>query len=288
MTAPGEGSPRGGPFVDLHSHSTASDGALPPREVVAAARRAGLAAIALTDHDTLAGVPEAQAAGEELGVRVVAGAELSAHDGEKEVHLLALHLRDPARVDAELSRFRVGREARAAAIVEKLKANGLPVQLDDVLAAAGGGAVGRPHVARALIAAGLVRDNREAFDRWLGTGRPAYVAKELLPVREAARLVHEAGGLLVFAHPGADGSRERVERFVRDGLDGLEVRHPSHSAEDVARLTALADHFRLVYSGGSDWHGASEGPRTLGALQVPIAWLEQQDARVAARATAGA
>jgi predicted metal-dependent phosphoesterase TrpH len=288
VTAPAERAAPARAFVDLHSHSTASDGALPPREVVAAARRAGLAALALTDHDTLAGVPEALAAGEELGVRIVAGTELSAHDDEREVHLLALHLRDPERVDVELARFREGREARAAAIVEKLNAHGLPLALDAVRAAAGGGAVGRPHVARALIAAGLVRDNREAFDRWLGAGRPAYVAKQRLPVRDAARFVHDAGGLLVFAHPGADGTRERIERFVRDGLDGIEVRHPSHSAEDVARLTALADHFGLVYCGGSDWHGAAEGPRTLGALQVPLAWLEQQDARVAARAAAGA
>jgi predicted metal-dependent phosphoesterase TrpH len=173
-------------------------------------------------------------------------------------------------------------------MVEKLNAHGLPLQYDAVLAAAAGGAVGRPHVARALIAAGLVRDNREAFDRWLGAGRPADGAKELLPVRGAARFVHDAGGLLVFAHPGPDGTRDRIERFAQDGLDGIEVRHPSHSAEDVARLTALADHFGLVYSGGSDWHGAAEGPRTLGALQVPIAWLERQDARVAERAAAGA
>jgi predicted metal-dependent phosphoesterase TrpH len=286
MTVEVTGAPAGGRFVDLHSHSTASDGAAAPADVVAAARRAGLAAIALTDHDTLGGVAEAMAAGERLGVRVVAGTELSAYDGDKEVHLLALHLADPEAVDAELARFRDGRRDRAEAIVARLNALDVPVTLDAVLAAAGEGAVGRPHVARAMVAAGAVRDYREAFDRYLAAGRPAFVPKEYLSVRDAARLTHDAGGLLVFAHPGADGTRERVRRMVADGLDGLEVVHPSQPPDEQARLRALADDFDLVYSGGSDWHGAPEGPRMLGGMRVPHAWLERQDERVAARRAA--
>ena len=232
MTAPAGPSTDGRRFVDLHAHSTASDGAVAPSQVVAAAHRAGLAAVALTDHDTLAGVAEAAAAGASLGVRVVAGAELSAHDGDKEVHLLALHLAEPGHVDAALARFRDGRKDRAETIVERLRALDVPVTLDAVLEQANGGAVGRPHVARVLVANGAVRDFREAFDRYLGAGRPAFVAKELLAVGDAARMTHDAGGILVFAHPGADGTRDRVERMVRDGLDCLEVLHPSHSAED--------------------------------------------------------
>jgi len=274
-------------FVDLHSHSTASDGAVAPAEVVAAARKANLVAIALTDHDTLGGVAEAMAAGERLGVRIVAGTELSAYDGEKEVHLLALHLADPGTVDAALVRFREGRRDRAEAIVARLNALDVPVTLEAVLEEAGDGAVGRPHVARAMVAAGAVRDFREAFDRFLGAGRPAFVAKEFLSIVDAARLAHDAGGLLVFAHPGADGTRERVARMVADGLDGLEVVHPSQSPDEQARLRALADEFDLVYSGGSDWHGAPEGPRTIGGMRVPYAWLERQDERVAARRAAG-
>lgn len=277
----------GAAHVDLHAHSTASDGALAPADVVAAARRAKLVAFALTDHDTLAGVEEARLAGEREGVRVIAGTELSVTDGGREVHLLALHLADPAQVDAELARFREGRLDRAAAIVARLQALGVDVALDAVLAEAGGGAVGRPHVARAMVAAGAVRDHREAFDRYLGAGRPAFVAKELLSVREAVRITRDAGGLLVFAHPGADGTAERIERMTREGLDGLEIRHPSQSAEEQARLRALADRFRLVYSGGSDWHGAPEGPRTLGGMQVPFEWLERQEERLALRRGAG-
>jgi 3',5'-nucleoside bisphosphate phosphatase len=286
VSAPFPGAPPAAPaggarFVDLHMHSTASDGALAPTAVVEAARAAGLAAIALTDHDTVAGVPEAQTAGARLGVRIVPGVELSAHDGDRELHLLGLHLEDVEEVERRLTRFREMRHRRAEQIVSRLNALGVPVTLDAVLAEAAGGAVGRPHVARALIAGKWARDHREAFDRYLGFGRPAYVGKERLTSADAIRIVHEAGGVCVFAHPGQDGSRERVERLVANGLDGLEIRHPSHSAEDVARLGALVAHFRLVPSGGSDWHGQREGPRTIGMMQVPAEWLERQDARAA-------
>jgi predicted metal-dependent phosphoesterase TrpH len=287
VTAPRPGAAPGEPHVDLHAHSTASDGAVPPAAVVERAKAAGVSAVALTDHDSVAGVAEATAAGERLGVRVVPGAELSAHDGEREVHLLALHLADPAGLDAELARFRDQRQDRADEIVRRLRELGAEVTLDDVLSEAGGGAVGRPHVARAMIAAGFVNSHREAFDRYLGAGRPAYVAKAVLPVADAIRMAHDAGGIVVFAHPGADGTRERVERFAAVGLDGLELLHPSQGAEDIARLGALAQHFGLVRSGGSDWHGAADGPRTLGVMRVPLAWLEEQDARATARRAAG-
>lgn len=273
-------------FVDLHSHSTASDGALAPEEVVATAARAGLSALALTDHDTLAGVAAAKEAGERLGVRIVAGVELSLMDGEKEVHMLGLHI---ARVDvlqAELEAVRDSRKSRAEQIVAKMNALGVPVTIGAVFAEAAGGAVGRPHIARALIAGGWVRDQREAFDRYLGAGRPANVEKQRITIADGIRLIHECGGIAVIAHPGGDGRRERVEPLIALGLDGLEVKHPGHSGEDTLRIGALADHFGLVKSGGSDWHGASSGPRVLGGMQVPEAWLELQDARVEQRRAA--
>lgn len=275
-------------FVDLHSHSTASDGAASPTAAIQAAHRAGLAALALTDHDTLAGIDEAAAAASPLGLRLVVGTELSAHDGDREVHLLALHIARRDVIERALVRFRAQRAERAEEIVRLLQANGVNVTFDAVLAQAAGGAVGRPHVARAMIAAGAVRDHREAFDRFLAAGKPAFVDKAYLAVGDAIALVHEAGGLAIFAHPGSDGSRERVERLRSQGLDGLEVLHPSHGAEDVSRLGALVDHYRMVRSGGSDWHGAADGPRTLGAMKVPASWLDAQDALVAQRAAAGA
>jgi predicted metal-dependent phosphoesterase TrpH len=270
-------------FVDLHSHSTASDGTLPPDAVVAAAHQAGLRAVALTDHDTVAGVPLATATGAKLGLRVVPGVELSAHERDREIHLLALHVTRLEVLESRLELLRAGREVRAARIVERLRSLGLDVTVDMVMKEAGDASVGRPHIARALIRAGLVRDLREAFDRYLGAGRPAFVPKERLEVREAIAITHEAGGLAIWAHPGSDGRRARLEPLVEAGLDGVEVRHPSHLAEDVNRLAALADFFGLVPSGGSDWHGSAEGLRTIGAMQIPSAWLDRQDAVVASR-----
>lgn len=269
-------------FVDLHMHSTASDGSRSPAEVVRAAKRASLAAIALTDHDTVAGLAEAAITGAELGVRIVNGVELSAVEGQTETHLLGLHLHDTAVLEQGLGELREMRGRRAARIVELLQSQGVQVTLDDVLLQAGAGAIGRPHVARALVADGWATDVRDAFDRYLGAGRPAFVAKEQLGMREAIAMVHAAGGLAVLAHPGQGGTRERIEALAALGLDGVEVKHPSHSPQDVARLRACVDQLGLIPSGGSDWHGAADGPRTIGMMHVPIEWLRRQDERVEA------
>lgn len=273
-----------GVFVDLHAHSTASDGSRTPTAVVEEAKRVGLAALALTDHDTVAGLDEARAAGDRLGVRVVSGVELSAVEGDEETHMLGLHVVHLDELEARLIELRTMRRARAESIVRRLHELGVMIEFDEVLERAGGGAIGRPHVARTLVENGWATDFRDAFDRYLGNGRPAYVAKAQLPLVEAIAMIHRAGGLAVLAHPGGAGTRRRVEALVPLGLDGLEVRHPSHNGEDVSRLGALADHFRLVKSGGSDWHGASDGPRLLGSLNVPMAWLTQQDEALVARA----
>ena len=269
--------------VDLHMHSTASDGALPPAQVVAAAQAAGLSAIALTDHDTMAGVGEAIQAADEVGIRVVPGVELSAHDGAEEIHILALHVTRPGPLESRLAYFRTARELRARRIVERLNSLGISVDYEAVMTEAAGGSVGRPHVARAMIRAGAVRDSREAFDKFLAAGRPAFVPKERLEIRDAIEITHAAGAIAIWAHPGGDGRRARVEPLVQMGLDGVEVRHPSHSSEDVKRLTALADFFGIVCSGGSDWHGAREGARTIGCMHVPLEWLAKQDAAAAKR-----
>lgn len=269
--------------IDLHAHTTASDGARSPYDTVAAAAAAGLAALAITDHDTVGGVAAAIEAGAALGVRIVPGIELSLFEGDREVHLLGLHLDRLALIEDALTEIRDARVSRAHAIVERMNALGVPVTIEAVLEQAAGGAVGRPHIARALIAGGWVRDQRDAFDRYLGAGRPANVEKRRLGVAEGIALVHKAGGIAVVAHPGPDGTRAFTETAIAQGLDGLEVRHPGHSAEDIRRIAALVMHFGLVPSGGSDWHGAASGPRVLGSQLVPAEWLAIQEARVAMR-----
>jgi 3',5'-nucleoside bisphosphate phosphatase len=268
-------------FVDLHMHSTASDGSRSPAEVVRAAKRAALSAIALTDHDTVGGLAEARVVGEELGIRIVNGVELSAVEGESETHLLGLHLQDTGVLERGLEELREMRGRRAATIVERLQALGVQITLDDVLLQSKEGAIGRPHVARALVADGWATDVRDAFDRYLGAGRPAYVAKDQLGMREAIAMVHAAGGLAVLAHPGSAGTRERLEALAALGMDGVEVKHPSHSSQDTQRLRALAEQLGLLPSGGSDWHGAAEGPRTIGMMRVQADWLVRQDERLA-------
>jgi len=268
-------------FVDLHTHSTASDGTLAPQQVIEAAERCGLVALALTDHDTIDGVRAARETGERLGIRIIAGVELSAFHEEHEVHLLALHLTHLETLEKRLSELRVARHARAQKIVDKLNSLGISLTMDEVLQQSNGGAVGRPHVARALIARGMVHDFRDAFMRYLGANGSAFVAKDRFSIKDAIAIAHEAGALAIWAHPGDGGRRERLEPLVEAGLDGLEIMHPSHSSEDVKRLKALADFFSLVPSGGSDWHGAPDGPRRLGIMNVPIEWLERQDEKLA-------
>ena len=272
---------RASTFVDLHTHSTASDGTLPPGQVIEAAAQCGLKALALTDHDTVGGVAGAREAGERLGIRVIAGVELSAFQDDHEVHVLALHLSQVETLEKRLLELRAQRYTRAERIVEKLNTLGIPLTLDEVLLQSNGGAVGRPHVARALIARGVVHDFRDAFMRYLGGNGSAFVPKDKLSIEDAIVIAHEAGALAIWAHPGDGGRRDRLEPLVAAGLDGIEIRHPSHSGEDIKRLQALTDFFGLVPSGGSDWHGAMEGPRRLGMMNVPSEWLDRQDERVA-------
>ncbi len=269
--------------IDLHLHTTASDGVLSPTEVVAAAESSGVDVIALTDHDSIGGIAEARSAGAAAGVRIVAGVELSAHDDEREVHVLGLHVERLEALGTRLADLSQARLERAREIVERLNAVGVRIEFEDVIALAGACALGRPHVARTLIAHGWAHDHRDAFDRYLLPGRPGYVPKRRLPMREATTILHEAGGLAVLAHPSAEDSLERLTAFARDGLDGLEVVHPSLGSDDRSRLRAIADHLGLVKSGGSDWHGLKDGSRRIGAEDVPVTWLDAQEGRVAER-----
>ena len=269
--------------VDLHCHSNASDGEFPPAEVARRAHAAGLAAIALTDHDTTAGVTAAAEAGKPLGVRVVCGCEFSVKAPWGELHMLGYFLpTGHERLEAFLTETRAARRRRGEEIVARLQRLGVALELAAVEFQAGTGAVGRPHVARALVEEGFTADIHEAFDRWLGRGRPAFVEKPLPELGDVADLVHAVGGLVVAAHLGDHGTEGQIRHFKEQGLDGLEVRHPSHSFTTEQRLVRIAEHLDLAVSGGSDWHGEFQLGNThapLGGMGVPLEWLQRLEQR---------
>jgi predicted metal-dependent phosphoesterase TrpH len=248
---------------------------------VARAGAAGLAAISLTDHDTVAGVPAAVAAGERLGVRVVSGCEFSTAAPWGEMHVLGYFLpTDSPSVETFLERRRADRVRRGRAMVDRLREMGVTLDFADVLRHARGGAVGRPHVARAIVSSGGAAGVSEAFDRYIGRGRPAFVEKVLPSFAEVAELVHSVRGLVAVAHLKDRGTRAFLERLKGQGLDAVETRHPSHDPDTRARLTAIALALGLLRTGGSDWHGDPEPGETHGALgsqEVPLEWLERLD-----------
>lgn len=269
--------------VDLHCHSTASDGEYPPAEVARRAQAAGLAAFALTDHDTTAGVAEAIRAAESLALRVVAGCEFSVKAPWGELHLLGYFLPPGnAMLEAFLAGTRAARQHRAHQMVGRLQRLGIAIELADVERAAGGGALGRPHVARVLVERGASVDMNDAFGRYLGRGRPAYVEKPLPTLHQVAELAHAVGGIVVAAHLGDHGTEGQLRQFREQGLDGLEVRHPSHPAGTERRLTSIAERLGLAVSGGSDWHGDTDfgdSHAPLGGMEVPLEWLEKLEER---------
>jgi predicted metal-dependent phosphoesterase TrpH len=252
------------------------------------AHAVGLAAIALTDHDTTDGVADAARQGARMGVRVIPGCEFSVRAPWGELHLLAFFL-PPAdeRLQAFLRDKRAARRRRGEQIVAKLQQLGISIDLEDVQARMGGGdgggALGRPHVARALVDSGTCDDVADAFRHYLGRGKPAYVEKPLPTLGEVTSLVHTVGGLTVAAHLGDHGTEGQIRLFQDQGLDGIEVRHPSHAPAVEQRLIKIAERLGLGISGGSDWHGDSEYGDThapLGGMRVPDTWLEQLEKRL--------
>jgi predicted metal-dependent phosphoesterase TrpH len=252
---------------DLHSHSTRSDGTLTPTEVVELAARRDLAGVALTDHDTFEGLPEATAAADELGLELVPGIEFSAeHDGAS-LHILGYWVDpDDEAVNAELDRLTATRFRRGELIVEKLRDLGYAIDFDRVRELAGGQTIARPHIAAAMVDAGIVATEREAFERFISDDGVAYVPKHALAPMDALRLIASAGGACVLAHPGmwkGSGSvpDELIEEMAGGGMVGLEVRHPDHDEGLRARYAALARRLDLVATSASDCHGERFGFR---------------------------
>lgn len=275
--------------IDLHLHSTASDGSLAPAQVVALAERQGVRVLALTDHDSLEGIPEAEERARAAGIRVIAGVELSVSEQGMDVHLLAYGF-DPT--DRELreaiERYRASRHERARKILSRLKGLGIRIPIEEVEEIAGGGALGRPHVAEALMVGGYVETFHEAFQRFLGHHAPAYVAKQTVALEEALEIVREAGGITALAHPATLNRDHWIAGWVRRGLEGIEVWHSKHQPADIERYRSLAQAHGLLMTGGSDFHGERTPDLTVGSVAVPESMLAPLDEALRARREARA
>ncbi|MEA3510097.1 MAG: PHP domain-containing protein [Actinomycetota bacterium] len=250
--------------VDLHLHSNASDGTDAPTVVVQKAAASHLTAIALTDHDTLFGIPEAQSAAAELPIELVPGVELSVdHNGVK-IHMLAYFLEpEPGPLQSRLAMLRDGRDIRNRKIVETLNTLGYPITMHDVHRQVAGNAIGRPHIADALVAAGMVADRSEAFRDLLGDGGSAYVERTRLTATEAITLTTESGGVTSIAHPltidpGDSTLRSVFEELREAGLAGIEAYYSQHSPQIRIQLAGVASDLGLVATGGSDYHGTGK------------------------------
>lgn len=271
--------------IDLHAHTTASDGSFSPTELVELARETGLAAVAVTDHDTIAGWEEAFAAGRRCGVEVVPGVELSTSYEGGRFHLLGYYVDPESALIEELRQIQAARANRNDEIFENLHQLGLPLEVDEVRRFAGAaGLLARPHFAQAMVARGYVRDTQEAFDLYLADGKPAYATKAVLTPQRAIAAIHDAGGVAIWAHPprskfGYDDLEVRLRDWIEWGLDGLETAYSQYTEEDATWTTAMRDRYNLLGTGGSDFHGKPKPTVRLGVTHtggpLPVELLAQ-------------
>jgi len=276
------------PGIDLHTHTIYSDGTFSPRELLELARERGLDVVAVTDHDATDGLGEARTAGEELGVEVVPGVEFSTVREGEGVHVLCYFM-DPSHPDltAELQRLRDDRFTRGERMVRRLQELGYPITFDRVREIARDGNIIRPHVAQALVEAGVVPTLKDAFsDELIGSGGRAYVEKHALDPAQAIELIHRAGGACVLAHPGtwreaSPVPHDLIDELADAGLDGIEALHPEHTPELQARYVALAEARGLLWTGSSDCHGTRYDPVRLGTRRTPPEQLEKLRVRAA-------
>ncbi|MBW6520246.1 MAG: PHP domain-containing protein [Desulfoarculaceae bacterium] len=278
--------------IDLHTHSNFSDGTMTPTELVALARHKKLSALALTDHDTMAGIEEAVLAGAQMGVEVVPGIEISVNHAQVEYHILGYWADASHSVLASaLSRLQGARAERNEKILEKLKGLGIPVTAEELQVVSEQGQTGRPHIARILVERGVVKTMREAFDQFLKKGEVAYASRFSYDAAEAVALIRQAGGLTVLAHPAQnDPELTRLPAvlaaLVPAGLDGIELYYPTHSHKIKKKLRELADQHDLLLTGGSDYHGEVRPGTSLAGgknIFVPPELLEKMKERLRLR-----
>lgn len=270
--------------IDLHMHTTASDGVTAPQDLLQIVRDAGVRAFAITDHDTFAGSAEIRRLLQPDDPTLITGVEVSAGEVGEDLHLLVYLFHTPfvdddSPLGQAVAEFRRRRDTRAEKIVQRLNKNGLALDFELVNKIASGAPVGRPHIADAMLQSKLVPDYNSAFRLWIGYGKPAYVEKENMTPQEAINLAHESGGVILMAHPAINGAEERIKALVEMGLDGLEAWHPANNRSRRRRYVRLAAERGLVISGGSDYHGRNDSHGQVGELSVPYQWLENLQER---------
>lgn len=269
--------------LDLHLHTTHSDGSFTPAEVIELAHKAGVTALAITDHDITTGIPEAIATGLQLGIEIIPGIEISSIFGDSELHILGYFLdwHDP-KLSEQLSTLRESRHRRNPKIIQRLQESGIDITYDEVRALAGTDSVGRPHIARVLMDKKVVGSAKEAFDRFLANGKPAYVPRDLPSPAEAIQWIKSAKGLAVLAHPTwvktTEGTlTDLVRQLKADGLDGVEVHYSTHTARQTREYLSLAKQLGLLITGGSDFHGITKPDIEVGigkgTLHIPDSLL---------------
>ncbi len=274
-------------FADLHLHTCFSDGNFTPEELAAHGRQHGLAAMALTDHDTVEGCERMTAACAKEGIEFITGTELTAQEGGVEVHLLGYSVSpDNQKLRTEIGRFQTVRQNRIHEMVARLNDLNVPLRAEAVFALANCRSPGRPHVARALVQAGLCGSMDEAFERFLKINRPAWVPKCKISAREGIALIQQAGGVAVLAHPGLNKTDAVIGELAAQGLDGLECFHTKHTPAMSRYYQDLAQTHSLLITGGSDCHGTNKGRPLIGSVKIPYALVEKVKQRASERKTA--
>lgn len=261
------------PGFDMHIHSTASDGVWSPAEIINYAQSIGLDGVAITDHDTVAGLDAAFAAGAAADFPVIGGVEISTEYNNRDIHILGYWL-DYKNTDflTRLAEMQDGRVKRCLDMADRLHTLGMPLDVEKIMAQ-NNGSVGRPHLARAMVEAGYVGTVREAFQKWLGRGMPAYMPRPKMRPSEAVDIIRLAGGAPVVAHPGQSVPDVILDKLIRYGIAGIEVYHPDHNRRMEQKYLMLARRFRLAFTGGSDFHGNMERP--IGFKTTPLAQVER-------------